>query len=341
MMWIPWVLLLLFSGSLHAIDGRLLYEENCAVCHGIKGDGGVGIPLSNQSFLQQAPDEYLRRTIRYGRPGRIMPAFPDLTKIEVTAIIRWIRQWSDDTKHTWDDTPIKANAVQGEAVFEQHCSTCHGVQASGGAGTGLRFSRTRDFPVTAPALANPGFLASASDVMLRDIILQGRIGTPMPSAAQQGISANDVDDVVAYLRSLQQPLVALVDDGEPAILSYESPYDFATTLENLQRAAVGMNFKLIRTQAVNAGFVSRDKESTRQQVVYFCNFNFLYEALELDPRIGVFLPCRITVVEHEGVVQMMSVNPKRLSRLFNNVQLDQACDEMTELYITIMEEASL
>lgn len=335
-------LLLLFPVMLHAADGRSLYEENCAVCHGGNGDGGVGIPLSNQQFLQQSPDEYLSRSIRHGRPGRIMPAFNSLSGVEVDAIVGFIRAWGKVLPPQWDDSLIQADSVRGKHIFTQHCVACHGQQAHGGKGTGLRFSRARDLPVMAPSLSNPGFLASVSDSMLRRIILQGREHTPMQAASVLGLTEVDVKDVVSYLRSLQQPLPPdIIDADEPAMLIYDSPYDFDTTLSNIKRAAVGMNFRLIRTQAVNAGFVAKKDESERQQVVYFCNFNFLYEALALDPRVGVFLPCRITVVEQEGQVQVMSVNPKRLSALFNNEQLDAACDEMTELYQSIMEEATL
>ncbi len=37
----------------------------------------------------------------------------------------------------------------------------------------------------------------------------------------------------------------------------------------------------------------------------------------------------------------MSVNPNVLSRLFNNSELNRLCDEMTESYTAIIEEATL
>jgi cytochrome c oxidase cbb3-type subunit 3 len=76
--------------------------------------------------------------------------------------------------------------------------------------------------------------------------------------------------------------------------------------------------------------------------VDFCNFKFLFDSLQVDPRLGMFLPCRITVVESEqGEVKVMSVNPRALSRLFNNDELDAACSRMYDLYTQILEEATL
>jgi cytochrome c oxidase cbb3-type subunit 3 len=55
----------------------------------------------------------------------------------------------------------------------------------------------------------------------------------------------------------------------------------------------------------------------------------------------MFLPCRVTILETAGKVQVMSVDPKVLSRLFNNSELNRLCDEMTTSYTAILEEATL
>jgi cytochrome c oxidase cbb3-type subunit 3 len=60
------------------VSRRKLYAMHCAVCHSDMGSGGVGIPLALPSFLGSVDDIFLRKTIRYDRPGRVMPAFPAL-----------------------------------------------------------------------------------------------------------------------------------------------------------------------------------------------------------------------------------------------------------------------
>ena len=76
-------------------------------------------------------------------------------------------------------------------------------------------------------------------------------------------------------------------------------------------------------------------------MLHFCNFGFLFKALALDPRVGMFLPCRVTIVEKDGKVSVMAINPLRLSRLFNNDELDEACKHMHEVYVNILEDAVL
>jgi cytochrome c oxidase cbb3-type subunit 3 len=40
-------------------------------------------------------------------------------------------------------------------------------------------------------------------------------------------------------------------------------------------------------------------------------------------------------------VQVMSVNPKVLSQLFNNSELNQLCEQLEQSYTAIIEEATL
>jgi cytochrome c oxidase cbb3-type subunit 3 len=47
------------------------------------------------------------------------------------------------------------------------------------------------------------------------------------------------------------------------------------------------------------------------------------------------------VVETAGVVKVMAINPKRLSYLFNNDELNKLCTQMHDTYVEMIEEANL
>jgi len=335
---------LLFFQSVSASDtGQDLYLENCATCHGTQGKGGMGIPLALHSFLDSASADYLKKTIRLGRPERIMPSFYWMSDSDIDQIIEFINSWRKNPAPVWNQATITGNAEAGARLFSSHCASCHGSEGQGGKGSGMRFSRPRDLPVTAPALNNQGFLNSVPDKMLHHIITNGRTGTPMPSATSLGLNKNDIDNLVTYVRSFQHKTLSkkpLYHD-EPASIIVESPYSFDETVENVKRAITGSNFIHIRDQALTSGFETQPENASKQTMIYFCNFSFLYEALKIDPRVGMFLPCRITVTETNGKVQMMSINPKHLSQLFNNNELDESCTEMHDLYTSILEDASL
>ncbi len=337
---------LISLGVSAAPDGARLYERHCSACHGLNGQGGVGIPLALPSFQAAVEDDFLFTTIREGRPGRVMPAFKSLSDAQVKAIIQHIREWASESEKASQQVttkPAYGHPEKGKKLYAQYCAHCHGANGEGGHGTGVTFSRPRDLPIMPPALNNPGFLAAASDEMIKRTLLEGRAGTPMISFLKVGLKEQDIDDIVSYIRSMEkEPLHWQYDAEEEPTMVMESSYDLVTTVENVKRAAVGKNFRIIRVQNFEDGLFEEKDQNNKQVIVYFCNFNFINTALSLDPRIGLFMPCRITVIEDDdGTVQLMTINPKYMSRLYNNAELDDACQEMYDTYVSIMEEATL
>jgi len=348
------VFLLSVGDCTAAPDGGLLFQEHCASCHGDDGDGGVGVPLSLDSFLDSVSDDYLFRTIRHGRPGRVMPAFQAMSDAQVNAVVGHMRSWSgkDDAPsaepqvgETRVDEVITGDVSHGKVLFAKHCAQCHGEDARGGKGTGVTFSRKRNLPIIAPALNNSGFLASASDDMIFNTIMFGRAGTPMTSMLQAGLSEQDIKDLVVFIRSFEAVSKVTDEDGAPeeydTAIIVDSPYGMDETIENLKQAITDNNFTLIRVETLDHGLVEPGEGNPSQMILHFCNFSMLFDALATDPRVGMFLPCRVTVIERDGKVQLSTINPKRLSSLFNNDELDETCEQMYQLYVTLLEDATL
>ena len=99
-----------------------------------------------------------------------------------------------------DIVPVKGDVALGEAVYAEHCATCHGVNGEGGTGT---------------ALGNVTMLATSPDMFLKAAIEKGRDGTEMTAFAD-ALSEDEINGVVAFLRSRAQGWDA--DD-----LSYDAP----------------------------------------------------------------------------------------------------------------------
>ncbi len=61
--------------------GALLFANNCRACHGIQGEGGVGLVLNKADFQDQDPlklkanRDLIKRTLYCGRAGTLMPAW--------------------------------------------------------------------------------------------------------------------------------------------------------------------------------------------------------------------------------------------------------------------------
>jgi len=193
-----------------------------------------------------------------------------------------------------------------------------------------------------PALNNVGFLTAASDTMIKQTLERGRKGTPMVSFLKQGLSEQDIDDLVAYVRSFQKhPLHWHPAKNAKPVMEADSPYSLKQTVENIKQAVVGQNFILIRVQYLEQGLFPADKVNKKQVIIYFCNFPFVDKELRVDPRIGLFMPCRVTVVQDKSGVKVYAMNPKFMSRLYNNEELDSACTKMHDVYENILEDATL
>jgi len=142
---------------------------------------------------------------------------------------------------------------------------------------------------------------------------------------------------VEYLASLTNESVT--KKISPVIIR-ESPYSYKKTVENLLKAIKGKNYKIIRQQKIDYGFVKKEDESN-DLIIYFCNFKLVHTALKTDSRIGQFLPCRITVYEREGKTFLVAINPKVIGRLMHNNGLSNICDKVTQMYIDILDEVTI
>ena len=179
-------------------EGKRLFNQNCVFCHQPDAIGKVGFApsLSNKELLSISSDKFLLGTIRDGRQGTGMPPFAHLGKPGIVAIVAYLRSLSDVPNRSAqvDAMPAaKGNAGSGKVLFDQICSSCHGVKGDGYMAGG-----------TGTAIGNKSFLNRVSDGFLRVTIKEGRSNTRMLSfSGPEGIanlSDQEIDDVIVYLR---------------------------------------------------------------------------------------------------------------------------------------------
>jgi len=81
-------------------QGGDIYSLNCAACHGVAGEGGIGPALNSQQFLTTATDAQISALIAVGVPGTQMAAYSldfggPLTSEQIEAITTFLRSWEE------------------------------------------------------------------------------------------------------------------------------------------------------------------------------------------------------------------------------------------------------
>ena len=74
-------------------DGRTQYEQHCANCHGIDGQGAIGPALSQGRVVERFPDaDDQARVVAEGRPDLGMPPFSQtLSDDQIDAVVAYTR----------------------------------------------------------------------------------------------------------------------------------------------------------------------------------------------------------------------------------------------------------
>lgn len=199
--------------------GKQVFQDNCAMCHGDKGDGnGIAAAslqvmprnFTDQQWMANQADGGFVVAALYGIPGSAMPAFnTQLSERDIWSAVAYVRHFApqknlrnryadsgDDYGNSGNGNSGNGNNVQwGRQLFERHCSGCHGRDGSGdGTAAGFFIRSPRN-------LTNTDWLAAYPDKQLYHILLEGVAGSPMP-AFRDVLSHQQLYAVIAYVRKI-------------------------------------------------------------------------------------------------------------------------------------------
>lgn len=210
--------------------GQQVYQVNCAVCHGVGGDGNgpyasmfrirprdfrTGLFKFRSTASGSLPtDDDLLRTVTRGVRWTGMIGRTDLRDDDRRAVIQYIKTFSSQFEKERPGKPInvapappktKELVAQGKRLYEEvGCVACHG---EGGRGDGSSASNLKD---------NWGWKTWPSDLTWRPLkrgsdaretyltLVTGLSGTPMPSYASS-LNSSQLWSLVYYLESLVPP----------------------------------------------------------------------------------------------------------------------------------------
>jgi mono/diheme cytochrome c family protein len=181
--------------------GQQLYSQNCVICHGSFGEGGLNpakpndiiAPISSDEYLKTRDDATLRAILAQGQPNFGMSPFGSafggpLDDSEIDAIVFFIRSWEADPPV---ELPPEVAAtyvpLTGKEIYSGLCAQCHGVNGEGFIG---------------PTLRDPEFQASNTDQDIFDNINLGHPATPMVTWGEI-LTSEQVQQLVDFIRGFE------------------------------------------------------------------------------------------------------------------------------------------
>lgn len=175
--------------------GSTLFTDNCAVCHGVEGEGGPGYPnLAARAWLWGGDPATLAETIRVGINAQHpetrvseMLAFGSmgmLTRDQSLAVAGYVRTLSGLKPEFVDTTAL----ASGQQIFAEQCAVCHGADGKGQASVG------------APNLTDSQWIYGGDTQSIVDTIHSGRKGQ-MP-AWEGRLTPAEINMMVAYVLDL-------------------------------------------------------------------------------------------------------------------------------------------
>ena len=216
-------------------QGRYVFQKQCVPCHGRtgRGDGefAKGVSTKPRNFRTGIfkfrttamgflpTDDDLRRTIRGGVSGTMMPSFTKLSDSDITAVISYLKvlssRWNKPEYigevHKLPDVPewyqkVDERAVhigKGSSLFKVNCVICHGNEAKGDGEGGKALIDIWENPILPADLTQEHHKSGDSLKDLYRTVALGLDGTPM-IGYMEALGQESVWDLVVYIKSIEE-----------------------------------------------------------------------------------------------------------------------------------------
>jgi len=215
-------------------EGRAIFQEKCAPCHGSNGQGDG--PRANQlpnpvaaigtsEIARQASLVYWYNQVTRGNLERFMPPFPSLSDRQ-----RW-----DVVAFAYTLSISPSTLERGAELYQANCAACHGDQGRGDGPQAV------DLSTPSTNLADQAFMVDKTSIALFQSITSG-VPPDMPAFGEQ-LSEDERWVLADYLRTL-----AFVPSGKP--IAAETPAGLEDTPAAMETAAP------TATAAIEAGTVT-------------------------------------------------------------------------------------
>lgn len=120
----------------------------------------------------------------------------------------------------------------------------------------------------------------------------------------------------------------------------ETKFGFEDAVGNIIEALKEQGFGVLTE--IDAKKVLKEKldlDRRPYKILGACNPNFAHRALDMEPEIGVLLPCNVLVYEKEnGEIMVSAMNPEAALGLVGNTEIEEIAKEVRNRIEMVLEK---
>jgi uncharacterized protein (DUF302 family) len=110
-------------------------------------------------------------------------------------------------------------------------------------------------------------------------------------------------------------------------------YSFTEAEQKIREALKEKGFGILTEIDMQATMKNKlDKDIRAYKILGACNPNFAYQALQEEEKIGIMLPCNVTIIENEnGSVDVSIMDPEVALKVVQNDAIEPFAKEVKQI----------
>jgi uncharacterized protein (DUF302 family) len=119
----------------------------------------------------------------------------------------------------------------------------------------------------------------------------------------------------------------------------ETQKSFDDAVAAVEERSKDKGFGVLHIHDVKATLAAKGFERTPLKIIEICNARFAHDALAKDIRVGLMLPCRISVYLHGSKIFISAFRPVVIKEMLPEAGLDRLADEVDKIICGIVDAA--
>ncbi len=112
---------------------------------------------------------------------------------------------------------------------------------------------------------------------------------------------------------------------------------FDEVVANIENQTAEHKFKVLAVHNVQETLAGKGFERGPLKIVEICNAGFAHTALQKDPNVALFMPCRYAVYTDDDKTIVKLLSPNMISQLMPEAGLDELAGGVNETMKSIMD----